>query len=202
ARCNQMRQSGIARLAEALEDWSALATLHSATTPGCLFAIAPQVDGPPRYKSLFGDSELHALLGLDPHALVDALKERLLLPADSDEAGRLQIPEGMPQDLLQHLTWAWGDIAERTFQRNPGKGNLRVCIGMSALHYHLAGGRHFADLLKRQEAQHSARFTTTDLSANSPDVWADAFDARRESHWDNGHAMEEIQFRSVSENKR
>ncbi|TXH93978.1 MAG: molecular chaperone [Pseudomonas sp.] len=201
ARCNQMRQSGIARLADALEDWSALATLHSATTPSCLFAIAPQVDGPPRYKSLFGDSELHALLGLDPHALVDALKERLLL-ADSDEAGRLQIPEGMPQDLLQHLTWAWGDIAERTFQRNPGKGNLTACIGMSALHYHLAGGRHFTDLLKRQEAQHNARFAPTDLSANTPDVWADAFDARRESHWDSGHAMEEIQFKSVSENKR
>ena len=198
ARCNQMRQSGIARLAEALESWSSLATLHRADDPNSLFAIAPQLDGPPRYKSLFGDGELHNLLGLDPHALVDALKEHLLLPPDSSEPRRLHIPEGMPPDLLQHLASAWGDIAERTFQRNPGRGSLTLCIGMSAVHFNLAGKRTFNDVLKHEETPRSAQFKATKLgTGGGPDVWATAFDAQRESHWEHGIPMEEIQYKSA-----
>ena len=198
ARCNQMRQSSIARLAEALESWSSLTTLHRADAPNSLFAIAPQLDGPPRYKSLFGDGELHNLLGLDPHALVDALKEHLLLPPDSPEPRRLPVPEGMPLDLLQHLASAWGDIAERTFQRNPGRGSLSLCIGMSAVHYNLAGKRTFADVLKREEASRSAQFKVNKLgSSGGPDVWASAFDAQRESLWENGIPMEDIQYKAA-----
>ncbi|MDG9925593.1 MULTISPECIES: molecular chaperone [unclassified Pseudomonas] len=198
ARCNQMRQSGIARLAEALESWSSLASLHRADDPNSLFAIAPQLDGPPRYKSLFGDGERHNLLGLDPHALVDALKEHLLLPPDSSEPRRLQIPEGMPIDLLQHLASAWGDIAERTFQRNPGRGSLTLCIGMSAVHFNLAGKRGFSDVLKQQETPRGAQFKAAKPgSGGGPDVWAVAFDAQRESQWEDGIPMEEIQYKAA-----
>lgn len=195
ARCNQMRQSGIARLAEAVESWSKLATLHSADAPNSLFAVAPQLDGPPRYKSLFSDTELNSLLGLDPQALVDAIKEHLLLPPDSPELNRLQVPEGMSTDLLQHLTSAWGDIAERTFQRTAGRGSLTVCIGMSAVHYYLAGKRNFSDVLKQEEAPRAAQFATS-TSDSSKDVWANAFDAQRESQWENGIPMEVIQYKS------
>ena len=45
ARCNQLRQNGIARLAEALEHWSSLASLQPADEPHSLFVIAPQLDG-------------------------------------------------------------------------------------------------------------------------------------------------------------
>ncbi|MBD9414040.1 molecular chaperone [Pseudomonas sp. PDM16] len=195
ARCNQMRQSGIARLAEAVESWSKMATLHSADAPNSLFAVAPQLDGPPRYKSLFSDTELNSLLGLDPQALVDAIKEHLLLPPDSPELNRLQVPEGMSTDLLQHLTSAWGDIAERTFQRTAGRGSLTVCIGMSAVHYYLAGKRNFSDVLKQEEAPRAAQFATS-TSDSSKDVWANAFDAQRESQWENGIPMEVIQYKS------
>ena len=53
ARSNQMRQSGIARVAEALEQWSDLVTLQSAQLDSSLFAFSSEVDGPPRYKTLF-----------------------------------------------------------------------------------------------------------------------------------------------------
>ena len=198
ARCNQMRQSGIARLAEGLEFWSGMARLQPATAPESLFAIAPQLDGPPRYKSLFADSELQNMQGLDPTPLVDAIKAYLLLPPDSPEAKRLHIPEGMPLDLLQHLSSAWGDIAERTFQRNPGRGSLFVCIGMTALHFNLAGQRSFSDVLKRTEEERSARFQVTNTSdASKPDIWATAFDAQRQSHWEPGMPLEEIQYKST-----
>ncbi|HSC82269.1 MAG TPA: molecular chaperone, partial [Pseudomonas sp.] len=195
ARCNQMRQSSIARLAEALESWSTLASLSPADAPSSLFVVAPQMDGPPRYKSLFQEAELHNLLGLDPHALVDAIKEHLLIPADNKAPRRLPVPEGMSDDLLQHLGSAWGDIAERTFQRNPGRGSLNLCIGMSALHYYLAGRKAFAEVLQRPEEGRSAQFKVG--GSGGPDIWTTAFDAQRQSHWEAGLPMEEIQYKSV-----
>eukprot|EP01031_Cornospumella_fuschlensis_P003382 gene3382-4204_t len=143
-----MRQNNIARLAEVLEPWSGLVRLQRGNEPTTLFAIATQVDGPPRYKSLFQDSELPNLLGIDPLPLVDAIKEYLLLPNESRDKARLQVPEGITLDLLQHLSSAWGDISERTFQRNPGRGTLTLCIGMSALHFFISGSKPFSEILK------------------------------------------------------
>jgi hypothetical protein len=193
ARTNQMRQNGIARLAEALEPWSTLVSLQAGDLPSSLFVLAPQVDGPPRYKSLYPDNELHNLLGIDPQPLVDAIKEYLLLPEEDRSKSRLPVPEGMSLDLLQHVCAAWGDIAERTFQRTSGHGNLTLCIGMSALHFFLAGEQSFGDVLKRPSETGAAVFKP---STGAPDVWANAFDAQRsgggELHF------EEIQYSKVS----
>ncbi|NQD93404.1 molecular chaperone, partial [Pseudomonas sp. CrR25] len=190
ARCNQMRQSGIARLAEVLEPWSALVNLQAGDKPSNLFAVAPQLDGPPRYTSLFQPSELHGALGIDPHPLVDAIKEHLLL-AGASEKSRLLVPEGFSLDMLQHLSAAWGDISERTFQRTQGQGAMTLCIGMSALHFFLAGQRPFNDVLQLPAATGSAVFKP---SRGAPDVWATAFDAQKINDWGKGLPMEEIEY--------
>ncbi|MDZ7887884.1 MAG: molecular chaperone [Pseudomonas sp.] len=199
ARCNQMRQSGIAALAAALEPWCQLVTLQPASLPSSLFAIAPLMDGPPRYKSLFPAGELPKLLGLDPQALVDAIKEYLQLPADNRAQSQLQVNEGFNLDVLQHLSAAWGDISERTFQRNNGNGTLTLSIGMSSAHYYLAGRCLFADVLKKE--QQVAKFTsnTTD---SGPDVWGAAFDAQRITRWEPGLPMEEIQYQKSANETR
>ncbi|WP_044870754.1 hypothetical protein [Pseudomonas sp. LFM046] len=193
ARCNQMRQNGIARLAEALEPWSNLVQLQSAELPSSVFAVAPQSDGPPRYKSLFNEVDPRTLLGLNPLPLVDAIKEYLLLPAEQRGQARLPMPEGVTIDLLQHLSSAWGDISERTFQRTPGQGSLTLCIGMSALHFFLAGSRPFGDVLKRPKGLGHAVF---DPLSRRParDVWADAFDAQPNKGWQPMVPMEEIEY--------
>ncbi|MGK8437678.1 molecular chaperone [Ectopseudomonas hydrolytica] len=193
ARTNQMRQSGIARLAEALEPWSALIKLQPGDQPGSLFVLAPQVDGPPRYRSLYQSGELHNLLGIDTQPLVDALKEYLELPEDQRSKSRLLIPEGISLDLLQHVAAAWGDIAERTFQRTPGQGNLTLCIGMTALHFFLSGRRSFAEMLKRPVEVGAAVFKPV---TGEPDVWSNAFDAQRNAA-DEIH-FEEIQYTKVT----
>ncbi len=191
ARCNQMRQSAIARLAEVLEPWSVLATLQAGDQASSLFAVAPQLDGPPRYISLFQQNELHNAVGINPSALVDAIKEHLLLPADSQTPSRLLVPEGFSQDMLQHLAAAWGDIAERTFQRSQGQGALTLCIGMSSLHYHLAGKRPFNEVLQLPETTNAAVFKP---DTGAPDVWSNAFDAQKTNLWENGLPFEEIQY--------
>lgn len=195
ARCNQLRQNSIARLAEALEDWTALVSLQAAEQPHSLFVIAPLQDGPPRYKSLLKDHELHNLLGLDPHRLVDAIKEHLLLPAGSHEAQRLPVPEGMSQDLLQHLSAAWGEISERTFQRSQGKGSLTLCIGMSAVHFFVGGQQSFNEQLRRPEEPKTAQFNLH--AQHKPDIWTTAFDAQPTSSWERGLSMEDIQYKAA-----
>lgn len=181
ARCNQLRQNSIAMLAEALEPWSNLAVLQPGDAPNSLFAIAPQQDAPPRYTSLFQPGELKTCLGINPSALVDAIKEYLLLPADVLHQARLPIPEGLSQDMLQHLASAWGDIAERSFQRNQTQGQLSLCIGMSALHYFLAGKRSFNEVLQLPNETASAVFA---IQKGAPDIWSNAFDAERLNNWE------------------
>lgn len=194
ARCNQMRQSAIARLAEVLEPWSALATLQAGDEASSLFAVAPQFDGPPRYISLFGPNELINAVGIDPSRLVDAIKEHLLLAADNKIQSRLLVPEGFSQDMLQHLAAAWGDIAERTFQRSQGQGALTLCIGMSALHFHLAGKRPFNEVLQLPATTNAAVFKP---DTGAPDVWSNAFDAQKANLWEHGMPFEEIQYASA-----
>ena len=193
ARTNQMRQNGIARLAEALEPWSTLVKLQSGDAPNSLFVLAPQIDGPPRYKSLYQSTELHNLLGIDTQPLVDAIKEYLELPEEDRSKSRLMIPEGISLDLLQHVAAAWGDIAERTFQRTPGHGNLTLCIGMTALHFFLSGRRSFGEVLKRPVEIGAAVFKP---NTGEPDIWSNAFDAQR-SAADEVH-FEEIQYTKVT----
>jgi hypothetical protein len=190
ARCNQMRQNNIARLAEVLEPWSALVRLQGAELASSLFAVAPQVDGPPRYKSLFQASEMAGLLGIDPLPLVDAIKHYLTLATEDRTQARLLVPEGISVDLLQHLSSAWGDISERTFQRTPGRGALTLCIGMSALHFFLSGKQPFGAILKIKEA---GQAVFKPINKDEGDVWNTAFDAQPQN-WDEGLPYEEIQY--------
>ena len=197
ARCNQMRQSAIARLAEVLEPWSTQVILQAGDKPSSLFAIAPQLDGPPRYISLFQQSELHNALGIDPSQLVDTIKEHLLLPAESLAQSRLTVPNGFSHDMLQHLAAAWGDIAERTFQRSKGQGTLTLCIGMSALHFYLAGQRPFHDVLQLPAATNAAVFKA---GTGPQDIWSNAFDAQKNNAGENGLPFEEIQYHKPETN--
>jgi len=178
ARCNQLRQQNITRLAAALEAWSALVSLQPATAANSLLLFSPQVDGPPRYRSLFAVEDTRRMLGIDPRPLLERLEEHLRLSADNRELTRLPAARGLDDDLLRHLSSAWGDISERSFPRIPAQGSLTLCIGMSALHYQLAGQRSFNEVLELPETSNCAVFR---LHNDAPDIWATAFDAQSPS---------------------
>ena len=190
ARCNQLRQQNIAQLAQLLEPWSAMVQLHPGLTSTSLFGVPTRIDGPPRYRTMFGTDERRNLLGIDPHGLVKAIQTFLKSPQDSAGEAALALPEGISLDLMQHVSAAWGDISERSFQRTPTTGQIKLCIGMSALHYFLAGQRAFGELLKRAEVTRSAVFK---LNNATPDVWSVAFDAQVVND-DDVHLNEYIEF--------
>lgn len=195
ARCNQMRQSGIARLAEALKHWCAMVKLQPASLPSSLFAIAPLVDGPPRYKSLFTAGEPNKLLGINTQPLADAIREYLLLSVENRKQAPLYVPDDFSQDVLQHLSAAWGDISERTFQRNSGQGSLTLSIGMSSVHYFIAEQRIFNEVL--QKPKQAVNFSAQAMET-PPDIWGGAFDAQRITHWEPGLPMEEIVYQGAA----
>ncbi len=174
ARCNQMRQRSIAQLGELLEAWSGLVRLQPASSESSLLAVSPRTDEPPRYRSLFEQSDIPHLLGIDPSRLVTEIARHLAAADAADTRVGLQLPRGVSLDLLQHLSATWSDISERTFHRAPAQGSLRLCIGMSALHYYLSGRRLFSDLLKRPAPKKSDLFANVGSAA---DIWANAFDA-------------------------
>ncbi|MDF3934209.1 molecular chaperone [Pseudomonas citronellolis] len=194
ARCNQMRQASIAQVAEALEAWGSLVRLQSAESPSSLFVASPQVDGPPRYRSLYKDSELQGGLGIDPQRLVAAIREYLECAPEKRGALPFKVNERFSLDLLQHLASAWGDIAERSFQRTLGQGQLTLCIGMSALHYYLAGRCSFAELLKLPEPVRQPTF-----QHETKDAWSGAFDAQKVNDWQPGVPLEEIEYQPLSQ---
>ena len=65
ARPNQMRQSAMGKLFATLEDWSRHTSLVSPDDSKALFIINPDMDCPPRYKSLIRGESLEHSLGLD-----------------------------------------------------------------------------------------------------------------------------------------
>ncbi len=178
ARCNQLRQQSIVKLAAALEAWGAMAQIQAASAASSLFLLSPLVDGPPRYRSLFPDRNQQNLLGIDTRMLVSVIDEHLRLAPDNRRMSRLPAAAGLDDDLLRHLSSAWGAISERTFQRTPAKGTLTLCIGMTALHYQLAGQRAFNEVLELPGTSNRAVFK---LHNGAADVWANAFDAQSTS---------------------
>lgn len=191
ARPNQMRQSSMARLFTVLESWSSMAALVEAEANTALFIINPDMDCPPRYRSLVLDEDLTGSLGMDTRQLVEAIKQ-YLLDGESSADNRLPVPKGLGIELLQHVSESWGDLAERTFNRMPGRGEMRITIGMSATHFHIAG-TSFTRFLK---AESSNPFSDVSQRARQ-EGWSTAFDGDQTVDWHG--AMEQINYTSDEE---
>lgn len=195
ARCNQLRQNQIARLAEVLEPWSAQLRLHPGSPDHGLFAVSAELDVGPRYRSMFRSEQRAGLIGFDPQPLVNTLEAHLL---HQDTSKPLPVPTGLSFDTLQHLHASWGEAAERSFQRTVGQGNLTVCVGMSALHFYLGGERSFSDMLKHPGAR-AANFSNA-VAKGEKDSWSQAFDAAPQNN-EQFLPYEEIQYDHLIEDE-
>lgn len=195
ARTNQMRQNAIANLAEVIPAWAPLTRLVAADSPSALFWVPTADDAPPRPKSRFADSEKQTLLGIDPTPLLDAILEYQQAAEDSPEQTHLQGAKRLPAEQLEHLRSAWGNSTERSSPRFTAQGNISLCIGMTSIHYFLAGEKVFGDLLKSPVRETSASFDRKQKSAGVEDIWARRFDAQV-IPLIHGQALEEIQYKA------
>ncbi|WP_122316009.1 molecular chaperone [Pseudomonas cichorii] len=196
SRSNQMRQLNIGKMADALEAWSAVVTLQSPANESSLFVLDPASDKPPLYRTLFTEEQLPALLGINSLALAEAINRYLSLPVEQRSQSKLLMPPRITTDLLQHLAAAWGDVAERTFQRTAGQGTLKLCIGMSALHYYVGGQKSFSEQLLLPVVS-VADFSLKVVNENSDDPWSNAFDTQRGNTSSVLLPFEEIEYQSA-----
>ena len=194
ARTNQMRQNAIANLAEVIAAWTPLVALETAESPSARFWVATLEDMPPRRISLFKDSEKHDLLGLNPTQLLGAIEEYLQSDTESADKIRLPTTERLKPEQIQHLGAAWGDTTERAFRRIPAQGSINICIGMTSVHYFLAGEKSFGDSLKKPKEAGNATFKSLKKGAN--DIWSKSFDAQPAAGWTAADQVEDINYDS------
>lgn len=193
ARPNQMRQSAMGRLFATLEDWSKLAKLIDPDDAKALFIVNPAMDCPPRYRSLIREEDLTHSLGLSTQHLVDGIKDYMLNGGES--RGQLTVPDGFGIELLQHVSQSWGDLAERTFNRVPGRGILKVSIGMSATHYRISR-KPFAQFINADERDLNP-FSDAAQRERHKGGWNGAFDGEPTSlDWSPG-SVEQIHYNAL-----
>ncbi|MEH6388278.1 MAG: molecular chaperone [Pseudomonas profundi] len=178
ARPNQMRQSAMGKLFATLEDWSRRVHLVDPGDPDALFIINPDMDCAPRYRSLIRDEDISASVGLATRGLVEEIKDFMLNGAEAGSS--LKIPDDFGVELLQHVSQSWGDLAERTFNRVPGNGAMRLSIGMSATHYRISG-MSFSKFVATDEAELNP-FSDAARRARK-EGWDSAFDTDKSIDW-------------------
>jgi hypothetical protein len=197
ARTNQLRQTSIASLAVSLEAWGSLVRLQERPEPNTLFLVTALEDAPARYRSLLKNPDITGALGMDPAELLEQINEYLALPAEDRGKARLPLAEPLSNELLEHLSASWSDIAERSFRRQPGQGELELLVGMTAVHYHLAGRKAFSELLEISEEDSKSSFAEQKSRPANPDPWSKAFDAQPLKTRDNEALQESILYKPV-----
>ncbi|WVM94076.1 hypothetical protein ULG90_10680 [Halopseudomonas pachastrellae] len=93
------------------------------------------------------------------------------------------------------MSQSWGDLAERTFNRIPSQGQLRVSIGMSATHFRIAG-KAFARMIDATEEELNP-FSENAQRAKQGG-WTGAFDGGASVEWSGGN-IEQIDYGSKAD---
>lgn len=180
---NQLRQTEVGATYEALETLAPLAQLvaYDAHQEDNLFAVVLESDSPPLYKSRIPTTP-GAIRELDTGPVIQALTEERKSP--SARQGSSRDKYGLTTALNEHLTQSWQLLAQRSFERQPGQGQMELTIGLSNLHFHLSGGQPFnlfmnqaANIHQDQGGLFRNQIPTAKPPLQEPDAWGNAFDA-------------------------
>jgi len=191
SRPNQLRQEEIASTFEALNDLSALGELQDTQIGNHdnLFAVALNSNRPPQYRSRFNADENLLLLELNTVNICRKLTDiNTSTNAESSENSGLRNELNLTSSLTLHLIQAWNLLAQRNFERQQSQGTLDVAVGLTNIHYHIAGEVIFTHFLNRTTGFQSSdsinsifqkrgvQLKDTDKRKSKDDPWDDAFD--------------------------
>ena len=184
---NQLLQRELNETFSTLGNWATHLTVDEVADEKSVLVINPEVDSAPQYRYLVKKANLSDYLGVNVLPLIRILHNDLkLLSAPNRSSKPEVVPERFNLGLLEHLIQAWGGMKQRSFSRTPAAGEVSVAVGLTATHYHIAGGVGFYSLLYGSSAHSnnpfigaaSNRFTASDTQAvrSQHDVWEEAFD--------------------------
>ena len=190
ARPNQLRQDEILSTFEALDELSVLAQLQDTQSGNHdnLFAVELNSNRPPLYRSRFSDNGESLLLELNTVQICKKLNELSSASNADSEGNSLRNELQLTPALTAHLIQAWNLLAQRNFDRQQSQGALDVAVGLSTIHYHIAGKMIFTHFLNRTSAPQSmetiaaifqkrgVNLKNDDQKKSGDDPWDDAFD--------------------------
>jgi hypothetical protein len=182
ARTNQLRPSTIDALLQWLQSNSHLATLQMPEASNGHFQVLLGQDLPPR-DATQAATNVSNRLALDTCTLVRSLSK---MPD-------MEPRPGLSKEVVAHLQRSWGQTASRSFNRVPGRGTVKVCIGMASVHTLLAAGMPFDEQLQSSTRGRTARFRLD----NEVDVWSKAVIEAAPTDW-LGLPSQEVQYRNIA----
>jgi hypothetical protein len=176
AKPNNLRQQDLSQLYDATELWADRVNITDCDDETALFIINLHRDCVAQYRQHLSDEQKPLFRSLNTAGLVQELTSYAANPQGSSN---ITVPGKMSDNLLTHSIQAWGIHWQRSFRRMPKKGTLRLCIGLSATHYYIAGKKDFevlqAELRPRtMDKPHQHSVDTGHRSKT--DVWAGVFD--------------------------
>lgn len=196
ARPNQLRQDEIENTYKLLETLAATAELDDYTPKNQenLYVVLTNSNRPPFYKSHWRPAavtDTAAALELRTQPLIQALDDSVKNDDPTKNTAQGQEQHKLPPisaALLKHLQQAWSHLALRSFERQDVNAEIEVTVGLSNIHFHLAGEQAFNLFLNRssgvaagekgdifQKRGVQLKKTTT---ISNDDPWGDAFDVR------------------------
>lgn len=142
---NHLRQSDLTALYHALPDWSTRVELQSTEGSDGLFLVDLHSDQPPLYRSLYKTDPGSQCRIIDTTKLISYLHK--LRPAAGVEKVKVSENVSLPVAMLDHLVSSLGKMSLRNFKRTPSNSELRVCLGLRTVHYHVGDERSFEQIL-------------------------------------------------------
>jgi len=176
AKPNNLRQQDLSQLYDATELWADRVKITHCDDESALFIINLHRDKVAQYRQHLRDEQKPLFRSLNTEDLVQELKS---YAANPQGPSNITVPGKLSDNLLTHSIQAWGIHWQRSFRRMPTEGQLRLCIGLSATHYYIAGRKEFEKLqieLRPKNTNANAKNVDTGNRSTS-DVWSGAFDA-------------------------
>lgn len=140
----RLQQGQVDKIYLALNQWAPLCELVDGATQTdskALFAVEKNSDNPPTYRNNLTEHPVEGLWLFDTNQLSAELEQEVR--QQRKEQLMQQRPkhhvEVIPNDILHHLSLAWGSRLQRRDQRLPVSGHVRIIRGLSPI-YNLLGG--------------------------------------------------------------
>ncbi|WP_049630680.1 hypothetical protein [Cellvibrio sp. pealriver] len=192
ARPNQLRQDEIESTYNLLEYFAPAAELvdYEATGKENLFVVLTDSNRPPFYKSHWRPANNptgQPLQEIRTSNLVNKLQDQQKAGAEPADGQTLRNHLNLSAALTKHLAQVWSHLALRSFERQDVSAEIEVTVGLTNIHFYLAGEQPFNIFLNQSSAisgipekgalyQKRGVQLKPDNTKKADDPWGDAFD--------------------------
>lgn len=146
---NQLRQSDLAAVYRGLHEWAGYVKIQKYDNSNGLFRVDLASDQPAAYASLYPPSDNSQWRMINTEALVSHLESLKLTEGKKPRNTPIVFDKDtiLQSNMLDHLKNSLGSMSTRNFKRIISGEMLGLSIGLSSIHYHIAGRRTFEQVI-------------------------------------------------------